>query len=304
MKKTPSLGKIEASLPKLFVERLRYIIPASHYQEVLLSFSIKRPTTLRANTLKIKGYKLRKRLADQRILIHPVVGNKDAFTLSNISLRDLEKTEEYQEGLLYVQSLSSMIPVRILDPKPGEKILDIAAAPGSKTTQIGSLMENKGIVVANDTSLVRILKLKANLERQGVTNVTITQKAGQRIWMDYPEYFDRVLADVPCSMEGRFSIYDRDSFKRWSLRNIKKLSHEQKYILRSAVSSTKVGGTIVYSTCTLAPEENEEVIEWILEKEKGKVLKEKSQSILPNKQMEGFYIVKLRKIASTIPKSQ
>lgn len=329
MKKVQSLRKTETLFPPDFIERLSSIIPSSKYQEVLASFTIKRPTTLRANTLKIKGFELRKRLADKSILINPVPWSKEAFILAKITLRDLEKTSEYLEGFIYVQSLSSMIPAIVLAPKPGEKVLDIAAAPGSKTTQMASMMQNTGEILANDSSPIRVLKLKANLERQSATIVTVDQKPGERMWMEYPEYFDKVLVDVPCSMEGRFSLVERDSTKRWSLKNIGRLSHEQKYILRSAISSAKVGATIVYSTCTLAPEENEEVIDWILEKEKGKIIVEpislpqlntttalstwkgrtykkeveKTVRILPNREMEGFYIAKLKKIAGTVPQN-
>ena len=326
MKKTIPLVKIESSLPKPFVERLKNIIPPQKYQETLTSFAQKRPTTLRTNTLKIKSNQLRKDLADKGILIHPVPWYSDAFYLDNISLRDLEKTKEYSEGLLYVQSLSSMIPPIILNPNPHQKVLDITAAPGSKTTQIAAFMGNQGELIANDISPIRILKLKSILNRLGVTNTKVTQKPAERIWLDYPEYFDKVLVDAPCSMEGRCSIWEKDSMKNWSVGNINKLSYKQKTILRSAVSAAKVGAYIVYSTCTLSAEENEEVVDWILNKEKGALEIEpihiphlsflpgmtewdskryhpnlqKTLRILPDKYMEGFYIAKLKKIRSTV----
>jgi NOL1/NOP2/sun family putative RNA methylase len=219
-----------------------------------------------------------------------------------------------------------MVPPLILNPQKDDKILDICAAPGSKTTQIAALMGNSGVIIANDTSLIRLYKLRANLKIQGVINTQTARIPGQTIWQKYPEYFDRVLADVPCSMEGRFYTSDKKTFQDWSKAKIKKLSEIQKWILRSAVSATKPGGTIVYSTCTLAPEENEGVIDWIIKKEKGNIIIEEidingltfnpplnkwgekiydpqiklTKRILPGQEMEGFFIAKIRKLSSNI----
>ncbi len=239
--------------------------------------------------------------------------------------RTLMETELYKNGYLYVQSLSSMIPPLVLNPKPDEKVLDLTAAPGSKTTQIAALMHNTGEILANDKSHVRIYKLKANLELQGVTNTQVTQLPGEILWKKLPEFFDKTLVDVPCSMEGRFYTEDEKSYRDWSTNKVKLLQETQKFLLRSGIGCTKVGGTIVYSTCTLSVEENEEVINWILQKEKGNVVLEqieinglpteksiitwrdkkpfdpsiaKTMRILPSELMEGFFVAKLRKIAS------
>ena len=232
----------------------------------------------------------------------------------------------YKEGKVYIQSLSSMIPALILSPTKDDVVLDMAAAPGSKTTQMAMMMNNGGQIVANDMSHERLYKLKANLAQQSVTNTTCSHSAGQSLWQRYPEYFDKVLLDAPCSMEGRFDGTDPETFDDWSTKKIKRLSKLQKWLLRSAVSATKVGGTIVYSTCTLAPEENEEVINWILEKEARTVQLEdisieglemmngltswqdkqftpeltKTKRILPSNTMEGFYIAKIKKIQSNV----
>ena len=312
-------------LPEEFFERLRKIVPANKVNPVLRSFESRRPTTFRANTLKITPFDLKERLEHDGFSLRQVNWYREAFILKG-DKNKLVRTELYNKGFIYVQSLSSMVPVLLLKPQPNEKILDITAAPGSKTTQMAVMMENKGEIIANDISTIRIEKLKANLHVQGVTNVKIETQDARSLWKSYPEYFDKTLVDVPCSLEGRFNIHDRKSYSGWSVKNIKKLANQSKWILRSAASATTVGGRIVYSTCTLAPEENEEVIDWIMNKEKGKIMIEeagipglplfealsewqgkeynqevlKTKRIIPTELMEGFYVAVLRKVKSNL----
>jgi 16S rRNA (cytosine1407-C5)-methyltransferase len=316
------------ALPSDFTNRLSRLIPASDLLRVQEGFTQKRVTTLRANTLKIDPATLQKQCAEQGVTLTPVNWYGPAFIVENTPLRTITELPECKEGKLYIQSLSSMIPPLVLDPKPGEKVLDIAAAPGSKTTQMATLMHNTGELLANDSSQTRSYRLQGNLRIQGATMVRTTKLDGRSIWTKYPEYFDKTLVDVPCSMEGRFNTNDPKSFEDWSLKKVRDLSALQRFLLRSAVSATKPGGTIVYSTCTLSPEENEEVINWILEKDKG-ILEVESISIpglttapaitawgdktynaavthtariYPSVTMEGFYIAKLIKLKSSIPK--
>lgn len=309
-------------LPEKFVENLRAFIQAEKLEDVLNAFSVTRATTFRANTLKTTSIQLEQGLTKQGFKLEKVKSIQDAFILDNKSLRELQETNEYKQGKLYVQSLSSMLPALILDPKPDEKICDLTAAPGSKTTQIAAMMKNSGEIVANDKSPIRILKLKANLTLQGATNVKVTQIPGQIFWQNYQEHFDKTLVDVPCSLEGRFNIHNPKTFRDWTPKKSKILSQTQKFLLRSAISATKKGGVIVYSTCTLSPMENEEVINWILKKEAGKVVLEKVElpeietmkglinwkdkkyksqlshalRIFPSNFFEGFFIAKLRKL--------
>lgn len=321
-------------MPEAFINRMEACLQGDALRSALQSFCYKKPTTFRANTLKISADDLAQQLTKQGIEFERMPWYPDAFVLTgplheepNTTKDQLLDTDLYKNGCLYVQSLSSMIPPIVLDPKPGETVLDIAAAPGSKTTQMAAMMENRGEILANDKSYVRVYKLKANLAHQGVTNTIVTQKAGQILWQQYPDYFDKVLVDVPCSMEGRFFTKDPKSYAGWSTKKIKSLVQIQRFLLRSAVSATKRGGRIVYSTCTLAPEENEGIIDWILKKE-GKQLDVlpighqfpdavqgitrwnekqyhpdvvKTLRILPSETMEGFYIALLRKRFSNQP---
>jgi NOL1/NOP2/sun family putative RNA methylase len=314
-------------LPREFIYRLKKIIPPTQVNSVLHSFTVKRNTTFRINTLKAQTRIIRDAFFHNGVKLENVLWYKDCFILQNRTLRELTEFEEYKNGLVYVQSFSSMIPPLVLDPKPNDKVLDIAAAPGSKTTQMAAMMENKGEMLANDSSPIRRYKLEANLKIQGVKNTYISGFPAQGLWQKFPEFFDKTLCDVPCSMEGRFHTFEPESYKGWSEKKVKNLSKLQKWMLRSAISATKVGGRIVYSTCTMSPEENEEVIDWILEKENGNItienfpiknlqftngLKEwerkeynpqvvKTARILPSKTMEGFFVASIKKIKSNIP---
>ena len=328
-------------LPPDLATRLAVLLDEAQLKQLAEAFATPRPTTFRANTLKSDPLELLAELTAAGFAAEPVPWHPAAFILREGTLYDLTATPAYQEGRLYVQSLSSMIPPLILDPQPGENILDLTAAPGSKTTQLAALMQNQGQIIANDLSPVRLFKLQANLRQQGVTIATTRRGPGELLWRRFPEYFDRTLVDVPCSMEGRITELDPDSYADWSYAKVRSLSIRQCHLLRAAVTATKVGGTIVYSTCTLAPEENEHVVAWLLEKEAGKVVLEdvswstmhtstlpetadvsmipwipgrthwqqkqfpndlmRSQRILPTQLFEGFYVAKLRKVASTLP---
>jgi 16S rRNA (cytosine1407-C5)-methyltransferase len=239
----------------------------------------------------------------------------------------LEKTVVYEKGGIYVQGLSSMVPALILGPQPMEKVLDLAAAPGSKTTQIACLMKNQGVLTANDENPIRLGKLKANLERQGVTNVELLPPGdGGLVWKNRWEAFDRVLLDAPCSSEGRFQTDIPSSYGYWKEDTNRKMAKLQRRLFKSAFLSLKVGGTMVYSTCTFSPEENEGVLQWALETYGEALVVEnisvslplhtqglgewgdmkfdsrvvQSVRILPTPDVEGFFAVKIKKI-HTIP---
>lgn len=315
-------------LPERFLERVAKIVPQEQKDEILETFCHKRPATFRANTLKISPEALTEKLKDLGPF-EKVPWSTNAFLIQRDrqeTVDTLMATDLYKEGYFYIQSFSSMIPALVLDPQPEDMILDIAAAPGSKTTQMAAMMQNEGMIVANDISPNRIYKLKANLASQGVTNTSILRQPGEFIWKKYPEYFDKTLVDAPCSLEGRINCYDPKSYQEWSVKKVEILSQRERYLLRSAISATKPGGLIVYSTCTLAPEENEEVIDWILKKEGDAIVTEKiaiqglpesqpvmqwrkkifnpqvknTMRIFPSKTMEGFFVAKIRKVRSTI----
>lgn len=288
-----------SNLPSKFLERIQILYP-DDYTKIVESFHAKKSISIRTNTLKTTSNELKEQLQKSGIIFTEVEWYIDALVIKNKTARELTALPLYKEGLFYIQNLSSMIPALWLNPQPGEKVLDLAAAPGSKTTQMAMMMENKGEIIANDISRSRVFKLKRNIMEQGVINVRVENINGAGIWKKYREYFNKVLLDAPCSAEGRFDKYDPETYKYWSPKKIKVFSKLQKWLLRSAVSSTEIGGIIVYSTCTFAPEENEKVIEWILEKEKENIEVMETKRILPDEIMEGFYIAKLRKLHSNV----
>ena len=189
---------------------------------------------------------------------------KNALIIQNKSEKFFEDLEIYKNGEIYFQGISSQLPVLFLDPKPGETVLDLCAAPGSKTTQIAMAMQNQGKIVANEIDQIRFERLKYNLKKQGVKIAETICGNALSIAEKFPTYFDKILADVPCSAEGRINIGDPRSYRFWSEKVVNSNAKLQKKILSEAVEALKPGGTIIYSTCTLAPEENEMVVEWFL----------------------------------------
>lgn len=177
--------------------------------------------------------------------------------------RDIGNTKEHALGKIYVQSAASMIPPIALDPKPGEIVLDMCASPGSKSTQIAQYMQNNGLLVCNEISAKRIAPLSINLQRCNVMNSIVTKMNGKRFGK-FNNMFDKVLVDAPCSGMGSIS----KSYKiieMWNPNMIKRLAGTQKQLITSGFSALKPKGTLVYSTCTLEPEENEGVIDFLLE---------------------------------------
>jgi len=176
-------------------------------------------------------------------------------------------TWPYVHGWVHGQEAVSALPAPVLDPAPGERVLDLCAAPGSKTTQIAGLQGDRGTVVANDVNLGRLSALRSNCDRLGVTSAVVTNRDGRHLSPSAfdLEAFDRVLVDAPCSCEGTVRK-NPDVFADWSLDYIDRIAAEQRRLLDQAVSVTRTGGTVVYATCTFAPEENEAVVDAVLDR--------------------------------------
>ncbi|MCF7908319.1 MAG: RsmB/NOP family class I SAM-dependent RNA methyltransferase [Candidatus Omnitrophica bacterium] len=311
---------IISKLPQEFLHKLKKIYPKD-YERVADTFLNKSEPAFRINYLKTDLITLRKALFDQRVKFKELDYPQGAFILKT-PLRNFQNTEIYKQGLVFVQNLSSMIPVLVLDPQNGEKILDLCAAPGVKTTQIVSLAPEADLL-AIEKIRTRYYKLLANLKSQGVETVKTLILDSVWVRKKFPEEFDRILADVPCSSEGRFLVSNPKSYQYWKQHKVKEMVHKQKKLLHSAFFALKEGGTLVYSTCTFSPEENEGVIDWFVNKFKERVelvqfkipltnaregllrWKDKrfseslrlTRRIIPNETMEGFFIAKLNKIS-------
>ena len=309
-----SVLDVKRKLPKEFVNNLYELYTPLMVDKILSGLSGERLTTVRINTIKYSVQDFMKYCKENNIKFERVLWYNDAVIIKNANEKQIQKLDIYEKGYIYLQSLSSMIPPIILNPKSGEKVLDLTAAPGSKTTQISALMKNEGYILANELDKIRCERLKYNIQKQGANIVEVINQRGEKIGKEYPEEFDKVLLDAPCSGEGRFLANDPKTYRSWSLKTVKELSKLQKKLLRSAYQAVKKNGEIVYSTCTLNKAENEDVLKWAIEELNIKILDinlniknsvpisdenkevQKAIRILPSKETEGFFIAKLKKI--------
>lgn len=277
------------------------------------------PTALRINNLKTNKQQFLNFLDLHQVKYKSIDFNPDGLILEEDTL-PLSHTLHFFTGWFQYQGISSQLPVLLLNPKPGDYVLDVAAAPGSKAAQIASFMKNDGVLIMNDNSYQRLQALNANIQRSGAFNTVTFNYRGERFGKMLPEYFDKILVDAPCTALGTLAS-NKEVGGWWSQAKLEKLSGIQHYLLVSALKSLKVGGTIVYSTCSIAPEENEVLINTMLKQYPVKIVDlqeeisaefdhgitkfknqnlhkdiEKALRIWPHKHgMEGFFAVKLQK---------
>ncbi len=222
------------------------------------------PTAIRVNPLKSTKAEVYRQLDlwGVKYAPHPVNPNGLILTEDNVPV---SHTLLFFTGAITFQGAASQLPVLALEPQPGETILEMASSPGSKATQLAALMKNRGRLVLNDVSTNRLQALVANCLRCGVTNDVTLNLPGQRLGALLPEFFDRVLLDAPCSSLGTLAENFNELNRWWSPKAMKKFANIQRLLLISAIKAAKVGGTIVYSTCSVAPEENEMLIQEMIE---------------------------------------
>ena len=258
LKKIPNTDEIE--FKDKFIERYEKLTDFEEFKKYSLSF-LRR--SIRVNILKNSIEDLKKRLEDKWAL-DPIPWCKEGFYIEHIKKerRDIGNLIEHSLGYFYAQEAASMIPPLVLEPTENDIILDMAASPGSKTTQIAAMMNNEGILVANDINAARMKPLCLNVQRCGITNCIVTMMHGQR-FRNFE--FDKILLDAPCSGTGTI----RKSLKTlriWNPLMIQRLAHTQKNLIDIAFKNLKAGGTLVYSTCSTEPEENEAVIDFLISK--------------------------------------
>lgn len=310
-----SLLYAKNKLPLDFTQEIYNTFSSKIADKILTGMYEKRYTTLRVNTIKYNIEDLIAVLKKENIEFEKVEWYENALIIKNVNERKLQELEIYKNGYIYIQSLSSMIPPLVLNPKRGDKVLDLTAAPGSKTTQMSAMMENEGYILANELDAIRCQRLKYNVDMQGASIVEINNANGEIIGEKYPNTFDKILLDVPCSGEGRFEIEDEKTYKNWSTKQVEELSQVQRKLFNSAIKALKPGGEMVYSTCTLNTKENEEILNWGLKNFKIRIedidLKLKNTTkgitkrfdnslkktirVLPNKYQEGFFVAKIIK---------
>ena len=295
-------------LPKPFQDRLEKQFGKGAADGILAAMKELRRPTLRVNTLKSSDDEVMRLMREDGIQFERIRGIPHAMLVKNRTSPELRESYLAQQGKIYLQGVASMLPPLALDPKPGETVLDLCAAPGSKTTQMAAMMEAKVRIVAIEEDEIRFQKLSNTVWMQGAKPVTARQADGTLVHHEEPEAYDRVLLDAPCSAEGRISLRDARSYSFWSEKNITIHAKLQRRLLRSAARCLKPGGTLVYSTCTLAPEENEEMVRWFLSEfpefapvdfelpvssvrrpGKGMII------VLPTREHEGAFVAKLVK---------
>ncbi len=232
-------------------EKYSVIIPKfDEFLKAITKFDL---VSIRVNTLKTDRDFIKERLGE-KFFLEDVKWYKDAFIIKSES--DISKTLEHVLGYIYIQRLESMIPPLVLEPEEDDIVLDLCAAPGSKTTQMAQILDNTGKIIANDVSEKRLRSLFSNIEKYGVLNTIVTKQDGR--FYSSPIKFSKILVDVPCTAEGR-------NFKEKSEKLSLSLSKKQYLLLKRGLELLEDGGVLVYSTCTLSPVENEFVVEKILE---------------------------------------
>ncbi|MBU0461123.1 MAG: RsmB/NOP family class I SAM-dependent RNA methyltransferase [Nanoarchaeota archaeon] len=265
---------------------------------------IKIKPSLRVNTLKINESDLIRRLKNKKVRLEKIPFLENGYWYE--SAFSLGSTPEYLQGYYYLQEAASQLPAQALSPAKDDVVLDCCAAPGSKTTQLAQIMDNEGMIIALDNNKKRLESLKNNVERMGVKNAMIYQIDAKMV-KSLGMIFDKILVDAPCS--GNFAI-DKDWLTKRDMAGIKNNAMKQKSIISICINILKPDGILVYSTCSLEPEEDEQIIEYALNNfdvklekldldigDPGITSKTKlCKRLWPNKTgTQGFFIAKLRK---------
>lgn len=313
--------------PDAFLEAMRPFV-AHSFDDFIAACQRPLRKSIRVNTLKISLADFYAIAEEKHWQLTPIPWCDTGFWIqADESHALLGNTPEHMAGLFYIQEASSMLPVSALFQSQDTQlihdsyaVLDMAAAPGSKTTQIAALMQHQGVVIANEFSASRVKVLHANLERCGVRHSAITHLDGRVLGQWLAESFDAILLDAPCSGEGTIRK-DPTAFKNWALDAIQTIACTQRELIESAFHALKVGGVLVYSTCTLSPEENQAIC-WHLKNrypdavrfeplthlfnEADKALTDEGfLHVFPHHyDCEGFFVARIRKIAAVkLPKS-
>ncbi|VVB82027.1 tRNA (cytosine(49)-C(5))-methyltransferase [uncultured archaeon] len=260
----------------LFLERMKNLL-GKDFEDYMKILEREPVRSIRCNTLKSSPKDLKKRLEEKGWKIKiPFEDYPEIMIVENeLAPGELGRALEHVLGYYYIQEIASMLPVLVLSPKEGERVLDLCASPGSKTTQIAARMKNGGLLIANEVKFGRIKILAANTERCGVTNMIMTRRDGIALCKRFKQenfLFDKILLDAPCSGEGTIRSTPA-TFEMWNIQTIENLSRLQKSLIASAIEILKPNGELVYSTCTHAPEEDEEILDFALKNFRVKIEK-------------------------------
>lgn len=299
-----------SNIPKFLIDLLDEQYNEELVGQILEGYNTKKVTTFRVNTLKTTLDEVESFLQDSNISYKKISWYDDAFILETNKEETLRNLLLYKEGKIYLQSLSSMLPPLIVEPKSKESILDMAAAPGGKTTQMAVISNNEALITAVEKNQIRADRLKYNLTLQGATKVNVLVEDARKL--DEFLRFDKILLDAPCSGSGTLDANNSKISKVFTLELVKNSKKLQIELLRKASSILKENGEIIYSTCSILKDENEQVLETILKEGNLEIVpidlaKYKDVPMLPvsipgtlcvcpTELYEGFFVSKLRKI--------
>lgn len=295
-------------IPNFLYEKLQTQYKEELTKKILEGYSQKRPVTFRANLLKTNAEKIEQELIKAQIQYQKVPWSKEAFIVENRQEQEIRKLAIYENGEIYLQSLSSMLPAIILEPKSQENILDMAAAPGGKTTQMASLSEGQSFITACEKNKLRAERLKYNIEKQGANKINVLVEDARNL----NEYFsfDKILLDSPCSGSGTVYVQNEKLENIFTKDLVDRSVKVQKQLLKKAITILKKGQEMVYSTCSILKEENESQLKEFIQNGKIEIVpidKGKFQDVpllpttiegtlvvCPTRLYEGFFVAKLK----------
>ena len=297
-------------IPEFLIEMLRKQYGEELSKKIIEGYQEERKVTLRVNTIKTNSSEIEKVLEENNIKYKKISWYSEGYIIENVRENEIKNLDIYKNGEIYLQSLSSMLPPIILEPKENTDILDMTAAPGGKTTEIATLVGNKARITAIEMNKIRAQKLKYNVEKQGATCVYIMEQDARKL-NDFFS-FDNVLLDAPCSGSGTININDTNLEKTFTEQLIKKSKKSQNELLKKSIKVLKKGSKMVYSTCSILQEENENIIENILKENKVEIVDidfkgiedlpklptriKGTLCVAPTKEYEGFFVAKLKKL--------
>lgn len=300
---------MEEKIPEFLSQRLEEQYGKEKTRKIIEGYQKQRLVTLRVNTLKTTLEEVKTSLEREKIAFETVTWSREALILKDATEKEIQKLSMYENGEIYLQSLSSMLPPILLQPKEKETILDMTAAPGSKTTQIAALSNNQAQITACELNAIRAERLKYNIEKQGVKQVCVMVADSRNL--DEMFSFDKILLDAPCSGSGTLDIQNGAFPENFTEKLIHKSCKSQLALLKKAIQLLKPGKEMIYSTCSILACENEEILKQVLKLGQVEIVPirlehmedipllpvhiEGTLCVEPNAYYEGFFVAKLRK---------
>lgn len=296
-------------VPQFLAKQLLEQYTQEDAERIAQGYAARRKTTLRVNRLKAEPEKVRAALEAAGVRVSGVPWSEDALVLEDAQEDAVTALEMYERGEVYLQSLSSMIPVLLMGVEPGENVLDMAAAPGGKTTQMAAVTGGRAMITACERHAARAEKLRYNIARQGAPHVTVMNIDSRQL--DDLFAFDRILLDAPCTGSGTLQLHERTK-AQFNQAYLDKIVKTQEALLVKALRLLKPGHEMIYSTCSVLDQENGRLVARVLRKAKAEVVPLDLSAfsdvptlpvslpgtlcVCPDERYEGFYVARLRRM--------